>query len=128
MIGGFVRQVFLFPDHRSVLVRGTGVEGKDFLSVDIPLGAAPDIRPGDSVWWQGDKLLWSSKLYMVMDIPVTKLGYSYALSYLWQKVAKLCREGTCPECGHRDCMYDGEGRLFCNTCGASYDLSEVPVE
>lgn len=127
MIGGIVHTVFTFGDRLSILVRGTDCEKDDFAAVDVPPDA-PKMAYGDGIWWQGDIILWSPKNGAAKDVHVPRIGYSYAADFLWRKVSTRCRAGICPECANPETMHDGEGRLWCDKCDASYDMSQMPTE
>lgn len=127
MIGGRVLSVYRFKDRFSVVVRGTGSEVNDVLAIDLDL-SAPEIKYGDGIWWQSDIALWTPKNGSVEDVHIPRIGYSYSADVLWVKVAQHCRAGICPSCTSDFTMNDGNGRLWCNICGASYDMSTVVVE
>lgn len=128
MIGGNIEVVFMFDDRLSVLVRGTGCEGKDRLVIDLPLDAAlKGVARGDSIWWQGNIALWTPRTGTVQDVHIPRMGYSYSVDYLWPRVAALCRAGVCPECANPETMHDREGALWCGRCGASLNMSEVQL-
>lgn len=35
------------------------------------------VEPGDSVWWQSGKVMWTPKDRSVIDVPLEKVGYSF---------------------------------------------------
>jgi len=119
MIGGKVQGVFRFDDRLSLAVRGTDMEGKNWVATDLSLDA-PAIQVGDSIWWQSRIALWTPQDGSAQDVHIPRIGYSYAIDDLWQKVAERCRAGICPECANPETMHDGEGALWCYICGASW--------
>lgn len=37
-----------------------------------------EIRPGDQIWWQGDKAMWTPKDGHWQDVQLKKIGYSHS--------------------------------------------------
>lgn len=124
MIGGTVDRVFQFEDRLSILVRGHGMESGQEVVVEV-VREVPPIKHGDDIWWQDDTVYWSPQRSPGLDLPLPRVGYSYAPLALWPKVAKLCREGICPVCSFDGCLKDGEGSLWCPRCDASYQFSDM---
>lgn len=129
MVGGEIRDVYMFDDRLSLLVRGTGCESSDLRCIDVTLEAAlKGVSRYDTIWWQGAIALWTPKLGTREDVHLERIGFSYDPKYLWPRVAALCRAGICPECGNdQGCMHDGEGALWCPRCGASLMMGEGEV-
>lgn len=129
MVGGTIQDVYMFEDRLSLLVRGTGCESSDLRCIDVTLDAAREgVCRGDTIWWQAGIALWTPHQGPPReDVHLERIGFSYDPKYLWPRVAALCRQGICPECGKTDCMADGEGLLWCGRCGASLNMSEVVI-
>lgn len=121
MIGGKIKQVYKLPDRQSVWVVDTN---GDELAVDVVKNDDMKLLPGDSFWWQSRHAYWTAQTPIAIhDVPIERIGYSYKISTL---IKELCVAGVCPDCGNdQHCMHDGEGRLWCPVCGASYDFSDV---
>lgn len=130
MVGGIIKEVYMFEDRLSLLVRGTGCESSDLRCIDVTLDAAREgVSRGDTIWWQAGIALWTPHQGPPReDVHLERIGYSYDPKYLWPRVAELCRQGICPECGKTNCMADGEGALWCSRCGASLIIREDDYE
>ena len=86
MIGGKVIGVVRSKDNTLLHVQGTGGESRDCLSVRCierrkDNGSHVAVGIGDSVWWQGDSVLWtpsvSARCGVDFDIHLPKVGYSH---------------------------------------------------
>lgn len=126
MVGGIVREVFRFGDVKGLLIQGKAEDKDKFLAVEVK-DEGDVIVPGDSVWWQSDKLMWNPKNGRWTDKQLQRTSHSYDGDQLWRQAALLAKKGICPVCGGEDGMSDGKGSLTC-PCGASYDLSAMLVE
>ena len=59
MVGGIVVRTERVDSERLwVLVRGRGCESRQECGVDV-VDDTTEILPGDSLWWQGDKAMWT---------------------------------------------------------------------
>lgn len=111
MIGGMIKSLYQLADRQSLWVVDTN---GDELAVDVV--KTPDIimLPGDQVWWQDRRLLWTAATGIAIeDVPIDRIGYSYSVIELQQV---LCKLGVCPSCGNDQCMADGKGMLWCPNC------------
>lgn len=65
MVGGIVVEVIVFPEHVWVNVRET--QGNSRTECALNLQGTPEskqIRPGDALWWQGDKAMWTPRFFL----------------------------------------------------------------
>lgn len=126
MVGGIVREVFRFGDKLALLIRGKDEDKEKYLAVDL-IDQGDVIVPGDDVWWQGNLLMWNPRDGRWTDKQLERApGYTYDANTFWRKAAVLARDGTCPVCSDSEiAMHDGLGSIYCNVCGASYDLSDM---
>lgn len=80
MVGGVVVTCDLLDGYALACVRDR--VGSNCLYVQLeyrPGGAASAIRPGDTLWWQGDYAYWTPEGGTVEDIKIRRLSYSYSL-------------------------------------------------
>lgn len=126
MVGGTIREVFRTVDGTiALLIRGKGEDKDKMLAVNVK-DEGDVLAPGDDVWWQGDKLMWNPTNGRWLDKQLERASHTYEADSFWRQAAILARDGICPVCTSRDeAMTDGEGRVYCNQCGASYDLSDM---
>jgi hypothetical protein len=78
MVGGTVVDVWKW--HPEYI--GVAVKGDNDYCLGIRLEKTDDslsISRGDSLWWQGDKAMWTSKDKSMYLIGIKRLGYSYPL-------------------------------------------------
>lgn len=117
MVGGKIKQVFNLPDRVCVWVVDT--EGE--LATDVVRDDNIKFLPGDQFWWQSRHAYWTAQAGIaIQDVPIERIGYSYKIPALKEK---LCKLGICPDCGNAEgCMHDGNGRNWCPVCGEMYDL------
>jgi hypothetical protein len=74
MVGGKVAGIVLRCDGTILLnVEGSGCEKNDTRTVVVR--GEEDISIGDSVWWQGSRLYWTSERHG-QDIPLTMESHS----------------------------------------------------
>lgn len=119
MIGGRIKKTYQLPDRVSIWVVDTN---GDELAIDVIKDDSIKMLPGDQIWWQARKALWTASTGIAIeDVPIDRIGYSYSVIGLQRN---LCKAGICPDCGYTPCMADGHGRLWCPRCDASIDLSE----
>lgn len=77
MIGGIVRVVINNFDYSEaqLIVQGTGTDSHLWQSVSAKIDGSV-IQTGDTVWWQGRHLMWSSLRGGAKDTPLERIGYS----------------------------------------------------
>lgn len=127
MVGGKVREVFRLGDKIDLLVQEEG-NAQQFWAVEL-VDRGDAIVPGDSVRWQDDKLLWNPKDGRWLDKEIERSSHIFDGDQLWRQAALLAKQGICPVCSEEElAMADGKGSIYCNVCGASYDLSAMLTE
>lgn len=92
--GGTVAGILRKPYHITrLVVRGTGGDSSKYLTVYCTerlraSGQPVRIQIGDSVWWQGEWIMWSPRgdhhplRPRVRDVQMEKIGYSADAGYL----------------------------------------------
>ncbi len=94
MVGGEVTLVRTKGDLLELVVRGhTGYERYQICAVTILRDTGHDVQPGDEIWWQGNRVMWTPKAQRGQpveevdgvlvgsgteyDIVIPRVGFSY---------------------------------------------------
>ena len=78
MIGGTVIESKQDGKRWRLWVVGTsGSEKHDELAIHTSTKDGKQVKPGDSIWWQGANIYWSPKNGNRKDIPLIRAGYSH---------------------------------------------------
>lgn len=79
MVGGLVEEVLVIEgqrqQHTALLIRGKQEEAHQVLGIRIT--GRPDIRVGDTVWWQGRNAYWTPADRKREDVSLNRIGYSF---------------------------------------------------
>lgn len=91
MVGGKVIGVQHASDHVRLLVRGHGRDSHmESVRKVHPTSRARAVRPGDTVWWQGELILWSSDDLRVCDVHLASFRKDFlGRVYLTEPVARV---------------------------------------
>jgi hypothetical protein len=79
MVGGVVIEVVHVPSERLVWINcgGTGLDYRETLAVyTLAWGDGDLILPGDTVWWQGDSIYWTTRDRSRADVKLPKMSGS----------------------------------------------------
>lgn len=94
LVGGEVTLVRPKRDLIEIVVHGhKGSERYQICAVTIPRDTGHDIQPGDEIWWQGNRVMWTPKAQRgeaveevdgvlvgsgaEYDIVIPRVGFSY---------------------------------------------------
>jgi len=78
MVGGTVETITQDDNTLRILVWEKQYRKPQYLAIRVqPTDDALLIRPGDSVWWQGDVVLWTPIDKSRQDIQIPRIGYSF---------------------------------------------------
>lgn len=77
MVGGTVITTIEDGDRIYVNCRGTGCEKKETCAIYVERNSdSEQIRPGDNIWWQGKRVMWTPSDRRVIDKEIPRRSYS----------------------------------------------------
>ena len=119
-IDAVIQGVRRMPDKSLLLLRGRQAgerPGRRLLYVTRNPGYEPQV--GDEIWGDTQKCLIGEHVFW----RIMKL-YDGTFQSSAPLPQELCKLGVCPDCGNaKQCMHDGQGRLWCPVCGAMYEIA-----
>ena len=74
MVGGIVIEVIHLETKTWINCQGTGCERRETCAIYTK--PAPDVQPGDQLWWQGGNAYWTPLGSIRSDIPIQRIGFS----------------------------------------------------